>query len=167
MRQQDGGEARLRALGGVAAVLVMIGLVGCTPRTNTYGNMVDPELLGQIKAGEQTKEQVQNLLGTPSSVAPFDQNTWYYISKQTQQIAFLEPTVLDQQVIEIDFDSKGTVKNVHKFGEDDGKDVAIVARTTPTRGKSLGVLDEFWTTLLRQFATGNTDVSRRDPFNRK
>ncbi len=151
---------------GIAAALAAIALAACSPRTATHGNLVDPEALAQVKAGEQTKEQVQNLLGSPSSVGAFDQNTWYYISKQTQQVAFLEPTVLEQQVIEVDFDSKGIVKNVHKFGEDDGKDIAIVSRTTPTRGKSLGVLDELWNTLLKQIASGNVDGTKRDPFMR-
>lgn len=169
MGKQGGGRPRTPASGSgiVAAIAAAVALAACSPRTDTHGHLVDPEALAQVKAGEQTKEQVQNLLGSPSSVGAFDQNTWYYISKQTQQVAFLEPTVLEQQVIEVDFDSKGIVKSVHKFGEDDGKDIAIVARTTPTRGKSLGVLDELWTTLLKQVASGNVDGTKRDPFMRK
>ena len=168
MPQQGGGRTRLTAsAGAIAVALAMIALAACSPRTNTHGNLVDPEALGQIKAGEQTKEQVQNLLGSPSSVGAFDQNTWYYISKQTQQVAFLEPTVLEQKVVEIDFDGKGIVKSVHRFGEDDGKEIAIVSRTTPTRGKSLGVLDELLNTLLKQVASGNVDATKRDPFVRR
>lgn len=168
MGKQGGARPRTPAFAmGLAAGIAAIALAACTPRTDTHGNLVDPEALAQVKPGEQTKEQVQNLLGSPSSVGAFDQNTWYYISKQTQQVAFLEPTVVDQQVIEVDFDNKGVVKTVHKFGEDDGKDVAMVARTTPTRGKSLGVLDEFLNTLLRQVSSGSADATKRDPFMRR
>lgn len=145
-----------------------MGLVACAPRTNVQGNVVDPELLSQVKPGTLNKEQVQTLLGTPSSVGTFDQNTWYYISKQTRRYAFLDPTILDQQVIEIEFDKKGMVQAVRKYGEEDGKDVQIVSRTTPTRGRTLGIMDQLWVTLLKQFATGNgVDATKQDPYGQK
>ena len=108
---------------GLAAMLVALGLGACGVRTDTQGNMVDAELLKQVKPGALTKEQVQTLLGTPSSVSTFDQTTWYYIGKQTQKIAFLDPSVLDQKVVAVEFDNKGVVKAIHQYGEADGKDV--------------------------------------------
>lgn len=168
MPRKGGDSARVTMpASAIAMALALIVLAACSPHTDTHGNLVDQEALGQVKAGEQTKEQVQTLLGSPSSVAAFDQNTWYYIGKHTQQVAFLDPTVVDQQVIEIEFDSKGIVKSVHKLGEDDGKEVAIVSRTTPTRGKSVGVLDDLLNTLLKQVSSGNVDATKRDPFSRK
>ncbi len=127
---------------GAAALLIALGLGACSPRTNTHGNLVDPQLLEQVKPGALNKDQVQTLLGTPSSISTFDQNTWYYIGKQTQRIAFLDPDVLDQKVVAIEFDSKGTVKAIHQYGEADGKEVDMVARTTPTGGKSYGMFDQ-------------------------
>ncbi|HLI13732.1 MAG TPA: outer membrane protein assembly factor BamE [Alphaproteobacteria bacterium] len=149
-------------------MLMVIGLAACGPRANVQGNLVDADLLKQVKPGETTKEQVQTMLGTPSSVGTFDKNTWYYIGKETQRIAFLSPDVLQQQVIQIDFDSKGLVQDIHKYGEQDGKDVEIVSRTTPTRGQSTGILDDIWNTMLHQFLVGNgADASSRDPFYHK
>jgi outer membrane protein assembly factor BamE (lipoprotein component of BamABCDE complex) len=150
----------------VAALACLVS--ACTIRTNTQGNIVDPQLLEQVKPGSLNKNQVQTLLGTPSSISTFDQNTWYYISKQTRQIAFLNPSVLEQQVVEIDFDKSGTVQAIHKFGEDDGKDVEMIARTTPTRGKSITMFDQIWESFLRQIGTGigSADASARDPFLR-
>lgn len=146
--------------------MILAALAACTARTNTQGNVVDPQLLGQIKPGEQTKEQVQNLIGTPSSIATFDPNTWYYISKQTRRYAFLDPEVLEQKVIVVEFDKKGVVQAIHKYGEEDGRDVQVVSRTTPTRGHSLGVLDQIWATLLHQINNG-ADAQSRDPFMRR
>lgn len=146
--------------------VLLAGLIACTPRTDVQGNVLDPDLLSQVKPGALNKEQVRTLLGTPSSVSTFDQNTWYYISKQTRRYAFLDPAILDQQVIEIEFDKKGTVQAVHKYGEKDGKNVEIVSRTTPTRGKTLGIIDQLWVTLLKQFTTGNgVDATKPDPYH--
>jgi outer membrane protein assembly factor BamE (lipoprotein component of BamABCDE complex) len=149
----------------LVVAVVACGLAACNVRTNTQGNLVDPQLLKQVKPGALTKDQVQTLLGTPSSISTFDQSTWYYIGKQTQQIAFLDPNVLEQRVVAIDFDNKGMVTAIHQFGEADSKDVDIVARTTPTRGKSLGMFDQLWQAFVNQLGTDTgADATTRDPF---
>jgi outer membrane protein assembly factor BamE (lipoprotein component of BamABCDE complex) len=149
----------------LTAVLVACALGACNVRTDTQGNLVDPQLLKQVKPGALNKEQVQTLLGTPSSISTFDQSTWYYIGKQTQQIAFLDPNILEQRVVAIDFDNKGMVTAIHQFGEADGRDVDIVSRTTPTRGKSLGMFDQIWQAFINQMGTDNgQDATSRDPF---
>ena len=166
---QRGGVQKVRdAIVTAGAAALALSVLACSPSPQVQGNVVDPDLLSQVKPGALSKDQVQTLIGTPSSVSTFDQNTWYYISKETERWAFLDPTVLNQQVIVVEFDDKNMVKAVHKYGEEDGNDVEMVTRTTPTRGKSLGVLDQLWSTLLKQFTTDNgVDASKRDPFNRK
>ena len=169
MQQAESRKIRGTALNLVlGAALMGISVAGCSPHPRIQGNVVDPQLLEQVKPGALNKDQVQTLIGTPSSVSTFDQNTWYYISKETERWAFFEPTVLNQQVVVVEFDDKNVVKAVHKYGEEDGKDVQVVSRTTPTRGKSLGVFDQLWNTLLKQFANGNgADATTRDPILRR
>jgi len=158
----------LRALApALAAALVALALAACDLRTDTQGNLVDPQALKQVKPGALNKEQVQTLLGTPSSISTFDQSTWYYIGKQTQQIAFLDPSVLQQRVVAIDFDRNGIVTAIHQYGEADGRDVDIVSRTTPTRGKELGPIDQLWQTFINQLGETGADAMARDPFMKK
>lgn len=164
---------RLRAIGfsrwapGLSAAIIALGLAACNLPTDTRGNLVDPQLLKQVKPGVLNKEQVQTLLGTPSSVSTFDKSTWYYIGNQTQQIAFLDPSVIQQRVVAIDFDNKGIVTAIHEFGEADGRDVDIVSRTTPTRGKSAGPIDQLWETFINQLGNTGADAMARDPFMKK
>jgi len=82
-------------------------LGGCGFPVNDRGNLPKADLLAQIKPGVTDKNSVKSLLGTPSSVAAFDGDTWYYISKEERQIAFLKPQVLNQQVYVIHFDNRG------------------------------------------------------------
>ena len=127
------GRPALYALALGAALLV----ASCSPAIERRGNLPDPAVLADIRPGVHTKEQVSQLLGTPSSVAPFDKNIWYYMGQKTEKIAFFKPEILDQQVVAIKFNDKGVVSEVRRFNQADGKEVDVVERETPTRGQEL------------------------------
>ena len=133
-------------------------LAACSPPVETRGNLPDPELLAEIQPGIYSEEEVVDLLGTPSSIATFDNKTWYYISKQTKSFAFFEPEILDQQVVIIEFDDGGLVKNIRHYNLEDGQTLEMIDRTTPTRGREL----TFFQQLIDNFGSFYT----RDPFNR-
>jgi outer membrane protein assembly factor BamE (lipoprotein component of BamABCDE complex) len=126
----------------IAAAAVLF-LTACSPPIEARGNLPDPVVLADVKPGVHTKEQVADLLGTPSSIAPFDKNLWYYIAQKTERIAFFKPDVLDQQVVSIKFDDKGLVQEIRRFKMDDGRDVDMVSRETPTRGRELSFMRSF------------------------
>jgi len=83
-------------------------------------------------------------LGTPSSVGVFDGETWFYISERTEKVAFLDPKVIDRKVIVIKFDNRGVVSDMTTLGMEDGHEVAIVERKTPTAGQELGLLKQLF-----------------------
>src|SRR5262249_22192184 len=78
--------------------------------------------------------------GTPSTIATFDDKTWYYISKRTETTAFFEPDITDQQVLVVKFDSTDVVEKVQLYGMDDAYEIEPVSRTTPTYGQRLTIL---------------------------
>ena len=127
------GRQALYALVLGAALLA----ASCSPPVERRGNLPDPVVLADIQPGVHTKEQVSQLLGTPSSVAPFDKNIWYYMGQKTEKIAFFKPEILEQQVVAIKFNDKGVVSEVRRFNQADGKEVDVVERETPTRGQEL------------------------------
>lgn len=81
-------------------------------------------------------------LGSPSSTASFGPETWYYISAHKQRKAFLEPEVLDQDVVQIEFNTAGLVDKIQTYTLKDGKKIDMVERTTPTEGHSMGVVEQ-------------------------
>ena len=132
------------------APLAMAALIAaCSPIIDTRGNLPEVEDLDKIKVGASTKEEVSTVLGSPSSVATFDPNTWYYISKRTETVAFFRPEVLDQKVVTIRFDDAGLVKEIVKLGKDDGEELEPVARVTPTAGQSFTVFQQLFGNLGR------------------
>src|SRR5215468_3454268 len=115
---------------GVCAMTIVVAAVlsACSAQIDQRGNLPDADAVLSIEPGVQTKDQVSQLLGTPSSVGTFDDKTWYYISKRTRTVAFFDPEVVDQQVLRIKFDDAGIVKNVDYFGLNDALAIDPVAR---------------------------------------
>lgn len=114
----------------------------CTPAVDLRGNLPTPESLAQIQPGKTTRDEVQTLLGTPSTTATFGDESWQYISSRTETTAFFKPEVKDRKVVSISFDRSGVVKDVVQRGLEDGVDVKIVERETPTAGKELSILEQ-------------------------
>jgi len=110
----------------------------------TRGYVPDEALLGELKPGVHDKNSVASLLGSPSSIATFDSATWYYITRKTEQVAFFAETVTDQQVVAVDFDDKDVMTGVRRFTLADANDIQFVERVTPSRGKELTVLQQFF-----------------------
>lgn len=124
--------------GGIAVAL----LSACSPNLNNHGNIPDAEIVKSIRVGKSNRDQVSAMLGTPSAVATFDKEAWYYVGSRTSQIAFWEPDLLERKVLVVRFDKQGVVQQVERLDKQDGRDVQIVDRKTPTRGKELTILEQ-------------------------
>lgn len=128
----------------VFAVICAVALstAACATRLDTRGNLPDPERLTEIKPGEQTRDDVADILGSPSSVTPFGSNTWYYISNRTETFAFFAPEVIDRHIVMVKFGADGKVIEVDTVGLDAGRNIQPVARTTPTHGTQMSVIEQ-------------------------
>jgi outer membrane protein assembly factor BamE (lipoprotein component of BamABCDE complex) len=140
----------------LASGLVAIALASCAPPSDMRGNAPDKVALSQIKPGVTDKASVTQLLGSPSSVATFDANTWYYISQETKNVAFFKPEILDQKVVAIAFDDKGVVRGVSYRSLGDGQHIEPNPNATPAPGREFTFLEQ----LLGNFGRfGNTNTS--------
>lgn len=133
---------RRSALPVLRCLFVALGLASCQPTIDQRGNLPDQKKLATIEPGVTTKEMVTQVLGTPSSVSTFSDKTWYYISRRTEQTAFFDPKVLDQQVVVVAFDDGGVVRDVQHLNLADGRPVDPTARETPSAGKELGFFEQ-------------------------
>jgi len=118
---------------------LLVATSACSPTVDVRGNVMPPERLELVKPGNLTKADVTALLGTPSSTSNFGDDTWYYIYSKTETFAFFKPEELERQVVQVDFDKAGKVVAVHKLGKEDGKDISLVTRETPSAGR-----DQSW-----------------------
>lgn len=117
------------------------GLAGCMQPTN-HGNRPPVSRLEQVKPGEQTRDEVRMLLGTPSVVPEFGDDTWYYVSTVKQPQSFDNPETVEREIIAIRFDENGVVADIETLDITAGQEVTPVARKTPTRGREMTILEQ-------------------------
>lgn len=131
---------RTLAVGLLAAVAV----TACSPRVATRGNLVEDYRLEQVHTGTSTKSDVATILGTPTTVSTFDDNTWYYIGQRVETVAFFKPEVTQRRVLQMTFDpATSTLTDVKEVSLAEGQNVAMASGTTPTLGRRIGVLEQF------------------------
>ncbi|MGA0545669.1 outer membrane protein assembly factor BamE [Brevundimonas sp. VNH65] len=149
--------ARSAALIGAAALL---GLGACAPVIGQHGFQAIDAKPMDVAVGTDTKETVLARLGTPSTTSTFEgDNVWYYITQTTERYTYQRAQVSQRSVTEITFnegDSK--VAAVRTLGLEDGVQVAMESRETPTRGRRLTILEQ----LLGNVARGQLPRTDED-----
>jgi outer membrane protein assembly factor BamE (lipoprotein component of BamABCDE complex) len=126
----------------IAASAVAV-VAACTPEKDLHGMLPDKELIAEIKPGQTRQEDVTRILGTPSAMATFDKETWYYIGEKTETLAFFKPDILEQKVLVVRFTKEGVVDDLEQVdAKKDGKSITPVARETPTKGKELTLIQQ-------------------------
>jgi outer membrane protein assembly factor BamE (lipoprotein component of BamABCDE complex) len=138
----------------VAAALL---LGACDPLVDYRGNLPDPQAVDKLQPGIATKADVTSSLGSPSTVGTFDPNVWYYISRHTETLAFFDPDVIDQRVLEIKFDGTGKVEAINRYGLDDAGSVKVTEAVTPTAGQSMTLFQQLFGNLGRY--VGNSSAT--------
>ena len=135
---------------------VMLG--GCQAKILQHGNIPDEDQVVQIQPGQDDKNRVEQLLGSPSTTGIFDDDIWYYVSKRTSQTAFLEPDTIDQGVLAVTFDGQGIVQDLKVYDQGDGRLVAMIDRVTPTHGNELTIIQQMLGNLGRFNPGGDQKV---------
>jgi outer membrane protein assembly factor BamE (lipoprotein component of BamABCDE complex) len=127
-----------------ASVLVLAGVAACAPIRDVRGYVPDEEKVASVRVGADTRDSVQEKLGTPSSTATFGEPTWYYISTEQERYAFFKPDVTKRQILAVAFTEDGKVQDIRTYGIEDGQVVALVDRETPSRGKEMSFLQQMF-----------------------
>ena len=122
--------------------LTFLSMGSCSSIVKTSGNFPDPNIVSQLEEGQITKGEVAELLGSPSTVGNFGDDSWFYINERDEQIAWFEREIKQRQVLVLRFDSKGVLREKRNIKLENGINVVPVGRTTPTYGHSLGFLDQ-------------------------
>ena len=117
---------------------------GCSSIRDHQGYIADPQLMAGIQPGVDNRESVERTLGRPSFVGQFDQRDWYYVARETRQLAFQHPRPADQTVLRVSFDEAGNVARVERSGMELVANIDPSNRETPTLGRDRSWFEEIF-----------------------
>ena len=139
---------------GMTIAAAALSLAGCAAVRAHKGAVLDIPLANSIQPGVDNKASVEKLLGRPTFTGQFAPNDWYYIARDTNQVAFRNPRPVRQTVLHISFDPKGNVAAINHTGRELVMNVNPVHRSTPTLGRKKSFFDELFGNIGQVGSTG-------------
>ena len=121
------------------AGLVAVAVVGCSPIYRNHGYVPSEEELSEIVVGVDTRATVDEVIGEPSAGGLLEGGDYYYVRSRIKHVGMVEPKVIERQVLAISFDGD-VVKNIERFGLEDGQVVPIARRVTNSSVQGKGFL---------------------------
>lgn len=125
-----------------AVSLAMLG--GCTKIRAHRGYIADSQLIDTVEPGIDNKRSVEDVLGRPTFVGQFTDNEWYYVARDTRQLAFARPKPDQQTVLRVRFDEQGQVIDVEKTGVELAVNISPDGDSTPTLGRDRGFFQDLF-----------------------
>ncbi|QIL01503.1 outer membrane protein assembly factor BamE [Sphingomonas sinipercae] len=119
-------------------------LAGCAGSRDHRGAVLEKEVYSAIQPGVDNKESVEKTLGRPTFTGQFSENDWYYLSRDTNTLAFRNPKVAEQTVLRVRFDPKGNVASVQTSGKELIASIRPNKDLTPTLGRKKSFFEEFF-----------------------
>lgn len=155
--------SRIATVATLAAVLALA--AGCTRIRDHKGYVVDTALIDTVQPGIDNRDSVAKTLGRPSFVGQFDRGAqyWYYVSRDTRQLAFGTPKPVAQTTLTVRFDAAGNVTAVDKTGLEKVVSINPDGDKTPTLGRDRGFFSELFGNIGRVGGVGGGPGTADNP----
>ena len=120
------------------------------------GNMPSEEKINMLFKG-QSKQDVLELLGSPSSVVTVDKDTWIYMSSEIKQVAFLAPEEIDRNVLVVKFNPEGKISAIERLDKTQGGEIEIAQEQTPNPEQKEGFFQKYFGGVGQYLPFGNSN----------
>jgi outer membrane protein assembly factor BamE (lipoprotein component of BamABCDE complex) len=148
----------------VALGATLLVTAGCTRIRDHKGYVIDQTLVDTVQPGVDTQASVAKTLGRPSFEGQFDGGkTWYYVSRDTHQLAFASPRPVAETVLTVHFDKAGNVASVNKSGLEKVVNISPYGDKTPTLGRHRGFFQELFGNIGRVGSVGQSGGTVDNP----
>jgi len=157
--------ASIQRLGPVTAVALaaLVLTSGCARIRDHKGYVPDNALIATVMPGVDNRASVERTLGRPSFVGQFDDSVWYYLSRNTSQLAFGKPKPVDQMLLAVRFDPAGNVVSATRTGKETIVSVSPVGDRTPTLGRHTSFFSELFGNIGRVGSSGQAGTTADNP----
>ena len=102
---------------------------------------------------KSNKNDIRNILGSPSTKSKFDNDIWIYIERKQTQSQFKnlgKMKILKNDVLILEIDKYGILKKKEFYNKEDMKNIKVVEETTLTGFKKKSFLYDFMSSLRQK-----------------
>ncbi|HTK85454.1 MAG TPA: outer membrane protein assembly factor BamE [Patescibacteria group bacterium] len=143
----------------VSAAVAVLLTAGCSPTLAVRGNILQDYQVADVKVGQDTQSDILRKLGSPTTKAPFDDNTWYYMGQKTEKHGILDAKIDQEKVYQVTFDQQGIVTGIQDVTHKRA-DIPYSRDSTPTTGNELTVTQQLLGNLGR-FNKSDADKKKK------
>ena len=121
--------------------IFLILLAGCQS-IDVRGQFVSDEAIKQINSQQPAKVQLIALVGTPTYVPDYSNNTWYYIQRSLAKRAWFDPKVVKQRIVKIVFNGD-KVQEAILLSDGQNEELSSQSNYTQTYGTQQNGIQKF------------------------
>ena len=125
-------------------LLMLFSLNSCVSQKLVHGNLPDAQLVSLLKVGIDSKKSTTQILGEPTFRGVLGDNSFYYVGTVNSKLAFLDPKLDDQFILELNFDKNNKLKTLYLYDENESIDVSMSSLETKHSGKKLTFLQQIF-----------------------
>lgn len=133
---------KLALAAAAASTLLLAG--GCARVHTHQGYVLDQPLIDAVQPGIDNKQSVEGTLGRPTFAGQFSDNDWYYVARESRQLAFSSPRPVSQTILHVKFDASGNVLSVDRKGMEQVVNLSPNGDKTPTLGRRRTLFQEIF-----------------------
>ena len=141
-------------------VIILLTLAGCQT-VDVRGQFVSDEAVNEINTKKPGKNEVIDMIGTPTYIPDYTKNTWYYIQRSLSKRAWFDPKVVKQRVVKIMFNSKSKVLEAVLLEDLQNENITALGHYTKTHGTEQSGIQKFVKNIGRFNQTTNSSNRRK------
>ena len=137
----------IKAVRIMGLAVAMSGLVlagGCVPLRSHQGYIIDADLVNSVQPGVDNRASVLQTLGKPNFASQFNEGEWYYISRESRNLAYRNPQAQSQIALKITFTKSGVVQSITRTGMDQVAAITPDGNKTPTLGRQRSFFEDLF-----------------------
>ena len=132
---------------------------GCLKTIHVSGHLFEEEEMAALEKSK-SKQDIETLLGSPTSTSSFGQETWYYITSKKETIAFLPDIILEQNIVAISFKKDDSIDKISRYSEKDAQRPKLISEYTATKGTDITTTQQILGNVGRFSGTKSKQTAR-------
>jgi len=128
----------------VVALACAAVLSACVAQYRNHGYLPSDSELADVIVGVDTRDTVAETIGVPGTSGVLDQGNYYYVGSRVRHYGAFPPEIVEREIVAVEFDADGVVRNITRYGLEDGRVVALTRRVTVTGDGDIGFIRQLF-----------------------